>query len=73
MRKNEPDELPLNVRVERLARRLGTVAAAKALGISRESILGVIAEMNVRAGTLALIRERIDAAERVNHKREQPQ
>lgn len=57
------EDQPLHVRVERLARRLGPAAAAKALGISRESLLGVIAEMHVRAGTLALIRERIDAAE----------
>jgi len=56
---NKPTaEAALRGRVEGAARRAGVARTAAALGVSRESLLGVVAGMPVRAGTLALIRER---------------
>jgi len=54
----------LRARVEAVARQLGTSPAARRLGMSRESMLGIIAGTASRAGTLALARERLPAIER---------
>jgi hypothetical protein len=48
----------LRAQLERVARHLGARRTADEIGVSRESLLGVIADMPVRPGTLALIRER---------------
>ena len=52
----------LRARVERLARDRGVPTAARELGLSRTAVLGVIAGLPVRSGTLAQIRERLTLA-----------
>lgn len=51
----------LRARVERMARDRGVPTVARELGLSRTAVLGVIAGVPVRNGTLAQIRERIAA------------
>jgi hypothetical protein len=48
-------------RVALQARRLGDSRAARELGVGREALARVIAGLPVRAGTLAMIRERLGA------------
>ena len=58
--RNQALDAELQQLVTRTAQRVGTKRTAAALGISREALLGVISGLPVRAGTLALIRERSD-------------
>ena len=62
---SEPDDRDLRAHLERAAHHSGVKRTAVALGISRESLLGVIAGMPVRPGTLALIRERVHLVEKL--------
>jgi hypothetical protein len=39
--------------------RVGTARASKVLGLGRESVARIVAGLPVRAGTLALLRERL--------------
>ncbi len=52
----------LSTRARALAERHGTARAAKALGISSESLARFSAGLGVRPGTVALVRERIAQA-----------
>lgn len=52
----------LSTRARALAERHGTARAAKALGISSESLARLCAGLGVRPGTVALVRERIAEA-----------
>jgi hypothetical protein len=45
--------------VVRLEHERGSTAAARELGISRESLARIVAGLGVRAGTIALVRERL--------------
>ena len=48
-----------NARVRRLVDELGVVAAAKALGLGHTTITRLANGLDVRAGTLALVREKL--------------
>lgn len=46
-------------RVESLVRTLGEAAAAKALGLSRQTVARIMARLPVFATTMALVREKL--------------
>jgi hypothetical protein len=48
-------------KVAELVRELGPRPAAVRLGVSRDVVIGIIADMNVMPGTVALLRERLAA------------
>lgn len=45
--------------VVRIEAELGSTGAARELGISRESLARIVAGLGVRAGTIALVKERL--------------
>jgi len=57
--KRETSDPQLSARVQRDALKCGPTALARKLGVSRDSVLAVAAGLAVRAGTLALFRQRL--------------
>jgi hypothetical protein len=49
----------MQARVSKLLRRIGTVRATKMLGVSREAVARIAAGLELRPGTLSLVRERL--------------
>lgn len=60
-----PDALALQAQVQRLLRTFGVPDTARRLGLHRETVLAVAAGVPVRAGSLALVRERLRTLERL--------